>query len=150
MQPVLGRPWPTIILEVGNSKGVPDLADICDRPLGWKTQIKVFVGIAYNRIQTRATDSWWACVAVRDINANPPAANSPNTYPSCQVLHETAKANIRYPNVEAPLVGITPWSVPTALLYHPDPVPVLNPPLPASFDFGLDRIQRAIGRNRNP
>ena len=150
MQPVLGRPWPTIILEVGNSQGVVELVDIRNRMLGWKTQINVFVGIAYNRNQTRATDSWWACVAVRDINANPPAANSPNTYPPCQVLHETAKVNNRYPKVETPLVGNTLWSVPTPLLYHPEPVPVLNPPLPASFDFDVDRIRRAIERNRKP
>jgi len=150
MQPVLGYPWPTIILEVGNSQGVPQLVDIRDRALGWKTQINVFVSIAYNRNQTRTTDSWWACVAVRDTNANPPAANSPNTYPACQVLHETAKVNNRYPKVETPLVGNTIWSVPTALLYHPEPVPVLNPLLPASFDFDVDRIRRAIERNRNP
>ena len=58
MQPVLGRPWPTIILEVGNSQDVPQLVDIRDRALGWKTQINVFVGIAYNRNQTRANNSW--------------------------------------------------------------------------------------------
>jgi hypothetical protein len=143
MQPVLGHPWPTIILEVGNSQGVPQLVDIRDRALGWKTQINVFAGIAYNRNQTRATDSWWARVTVRDTNANPPAAHSPNTYPP-----ETAK--VRYPKVETPLVGNTIWSVPTALLYHPEPVRVLKPPLPASFDFDVDRIRRAIERNRAP
>src|ERR1700736_1116827 len=36
MQPVLGRPWPTIILEVGNGQDVPQLVDIRDRALGWK------------------------------------------------------------------------------------------------------------------
>jgi hypothetical protein len=62
MRPVLGRPWPTIMLEVGNSQDeVPQLVDIRNRALGWKTQINVFIGIAYNRNQTRATDSWWAC-----------------------------------------------------------------------------------------
>ena len=150
MQLVLGRPWPTIRLEVRNSQGVQELIDIRDRALGWRTQINVFVGVAYNRNQTRADDGWWACVAVQDTNANPPAANSPNTYPPCRVLHETAKVNIRYPKVETPFVGNTIWSLPTALLYHPEPVPVLNPPLPASFDFDVDRIRRAIERNRNP
>ena len=58
MQPVLGHPWPTIILEVGNSQGVPQLVDIRDRALGWKTQINVLFGIAYNRNQTRANNSW--------------------------------------------------------------------------------------------
>jgi hypothetical protein len=150
MQPILGRPWPTLIVEIGCSQGIPDLIDIRDRALGWRTQINIFVGFVYNRNRYRNTDSWWACVAIRDTNANPPAPDAPHTYPPCQIIHETVKIDNCYPKVEDPLVGNTVWSVPTALLYHPEPIPVLNPPLPVSFDFDVDRIRRAIERNRRP
>ena len=51
-----------------------------------------------------------------------------------------------YQNQAAIHLGNTIWPVPTALLYHPEPVPVLNPPLPASFD--IERIRRVIYRKK--
>jgi hypothetical protein len=53
LQPGLARPWPTVMLEVGNSESVRHLAVIRDRVLGHHTQVNVFVGISYNRNKTR-------------------------------------------------------------------------------------------------
>lgn len=51
-----GDLFPTLVLEVGNSQPVSELLDVRDR---WKTGINVFVLVAYNRNQTRQSDSWF-------------------------------------------------------------------------------------------
>src|SRR5436305_951674 len=68
-QPILGYPFPTMILEVGNSQGCADILRIRDRALSYLTGINVFVTIVYNRNQSRASDSWYMQVAVRDYLA---------------------------------------------------------------------------------
>jgi hypothetical protein len=106
--------------------------------------------VAYNRNQEQETDSFWACVAVRNLNANPPGLNAPDTYPPCQILFETPQINNRHPRVEVALQGPVNWHVPTAMLYHPEGIPVLNPPLPPTFDFNIETVRRIIVLFRRP
>lgn len=151
MQPLFNRPWPTVMLEVGNSQSVSDIKSIRDCALGHLTQVNVFVAVAYNRNHDRQSDSWYACVATRDINAIPPTPNSPNTYPPCIMVGELLKINNRYPKVDTPLpANNRVWTVATALLFYPEPVPVLVPPLPPTLDVDMERIRTTIARTRPP
>jgi len=61
-----GDPYPSLVMEVGNSQSIPDLINIRDRMLSWRTAINVFVLISYNRNATRATDTWFLQISVRD------------------------------------------------------------------------------------
>lgn len=150
IQPLLGRPWPTVIFESGNSQTVRNLAGIRDRVLGHMTSVNVFVGIAYNRNQTRASDSWWACVAVRNTAPGNPPANPPPEWPPCIIVGEIRRgANGRYQKLETPVGNNnTVWRVNTNLLYHPEPVPALHPAFPATFDIDIERLRRCLVRTR--
>ena len=152
LQPILGEPWPTIVLEVGNSVPVSKLIENRNKFLGHTTQVNVFVGVSYNRNASRQTDSWWMCVAHRDIHApQPPPAMVPEYPPPIIVgeLHKTT--GNRYPNVNLPIPpNISTWSVPTHLLFHPEPVPVMNPPLPPSLDSNIELFRQTIVRKRQP
>src|SRR5271169_6995818 len=65
-QPILGFPFPTLILEVGNSQSGPNILQIRDRALSYLTGVNVFITVVYNRNRYRASDSWYMQVAVRD------------------------------------------------------------------------------------
>jgi hypothetical protein len=145
-----GAPFPTIVLEVGNSQPISDFIRIRDRMLCWKTGINVFVLVSYYRNQTRQADSLFIQVSRRDYLAPAPnPLNGPDNYPPCIVLYETVKINNRYPLVQTPLpAGARICPIPTSHLYHPDPPPTLNPPLPASFLLDIEEMRRTMERER--
>jgi hypothetical protein len=152
LQPILGEPWPTIVLEVGNSEPVPSLARNRNKYLGHSTQVNIYVGVSYNRNANRQTDSWWICIGHRDIYAPQPPPATPPDYPFPIIIGELEKtpAN-RYPNVNHAIPQNNAiWSIPTSLLYHPEPVPMKNPPLPNSFDINIELFRRAIVNHRLP
>jgi hypothetical protein len=146
-----GDPYPSLIMEVGNSQSIPDLISIRDRMLSWRTAINVFVLIAYNRNATRATDSWFLQIAVRDYLAPQPPPWTGTDYPACTVLYETPKIGARYPRVNTPLAqGTQVYHLDTRHLYRPETPPILNPPLPASFRIDVEEIRTTIIANRRP
>jgi hypothetical protein len=152
-QPILGFPFPTVILEVGNTQSCPDILGIRDRALSYLTGINVFVTVVYNRNQSRASDSWYMEVAVRDYLAPQPPPGTQNTYPPCLVLFETAKVNGRYPLVNTRISSANNnniWPLPSHHFYHPQPVPILNPPLPAQFHINIEAIRSCIETERLP
>jgi hypothetical protein len=152
-QPILGHPFPTLILEVGNSQTCPNILQIRDRALSYLTGINVFVTVVYNRNKYRTSDSWYMEVAVRDYLAPQPPPGTQNTYPPCVLLFETAKVNGRYPLVNNRVSAANNnhlWPLPMHHLYHPQPVPTLNPPLPAQFDIDIESIRSCIETNRLP
>jgi hypothetical protein len=135
-------------MEAGNSQGPTELMAIRDLVLGHRTQINVFIGVSYNRNTTRDRDTWWVCVASRDVTAPPPPPNAPDTYPPCIYL-EMPTVNGRYPIVEYPIQNFI-WMVPTWLLYWPEPVPALQPLLPPALQIDLEAIRRVILEDREP
>jgi hypothetical protein len=144
-----GEPFPTLILEVGNSQYISDLLPIRDKALSWKTGINVFVIIAYNRNSTHATDSWSMQVSHRDLTAPLPPPTTPNTYPPCIVMFKTAKTGNRYPLVNPSIPpGQQVWAVPTTHLYFPEPVPVLNPAISAAFNINIKMVRQTIASER--
>jgi hypothetical protein len=88
LQPILGLPWPTLVLEVGSSEEISTLVQNRNKYLGHETQINVYVGISYNRNATRDDDSWWMCVAHRDINTRHPPPGTPSEYPHPIIVGE--------------------------------------------------------------
>jgi len=138
-------------MEVGNYQSVPDLIRIHDRMLSWRTAINVFVLIAYNRDATRATDSWFLQIAVRDYLAPQPPPGTSADYPACIVLYETPKIGDRYPRINNPLAqGTQVYHLETSHLYRPETPPILNPPLPALFRIDVEEIRATIIANRRP
>jgi hypothetical protein len=139
MQPMVGGPWPTIVIEVGSSQSISSLLSIRDRALSYLTQINVVILVSYNRDTTRQADTWWIHIAARDIFAPQPPPGAAIAYPNCSVLYDLPKGvNNRYPRVEIPLAGDPIWSIPAWLFYWPEPVPVYNPPLPVSMSWLYD------------
>jgi hypothetical protein len=115
LQPILGLPWPTLVLEVGNLEGAPKLIQNRNKYLGHETQINIYVGVSYNRDASRNDDSWWMCVAYRDVNApQPPPGTSPE-YPPPIIVGEFQKVNgTRWPNVNVPIAqNASVWSIPS-------------------------------------
>ena len=56
-------------------------------------------------------------------------------------LYETAKVALCYPKVETPLTqGAQTYALDTRHLYHPEPPPTVNPPLPASFRIDVEEV----------
>ena len=152
LQPIFGVPWPTIVLEVGNSEAVSKLIERYNKCLGYTTQVNVFVGISYNRNTTRQTDSWWMCVAHRDTNAPQPPPGTPLEYPAPIIVGEFQKdASNKYPKVNVPIFpNASTWSVETQLLFYPEPIPMMNPLFPASFHMDVEAYRLAIVENRLP
>ena len=143
---------PSLVLEVGNSLSISDIIAIRDRMLSWRTAVNVFVLIAYNRDATinKATDSWFLQIAVRDYFAPEPPTGTGIHYPSCIVLYETPKIGRRYTRVDSPLAeGNQVHHLDTRHLYHPEPPPILDPPLPASFRIDAEQIRMTIIRRRS-
>jgi len=150
MQPN-GDPYPSLVMEVGNSQSIPDLISIRDRMLSWRTAINVFVLISYNRDASRATDSWFFQISVRDYYAPQPPSGTGANYPACTVLYETPKLGARYPRVEQPLAQVAQhYDLPTSHLYEPETPPILNPALPASFRINIEQIRATIMDDRQP
>jgi len=146
-----GDPYPSLVMEVGNSQSIPDLISIRDRMLSWRTAINVFVLISYNRNASRATDSWFFQISVRDYYAPQPPPWTGANYPACTVLYETPKLGARYPRVENPLAqGAQHYDLPTSHLYEPETPPILNPALPASFRINIEAIRATIMDERHP
>ena len=146
-----GDLYPSLVLEVGNTQSIPDLMRIRDHMLSWRTAINVFVLISYNRNATRATDSWYLQISVRDYLAPHPPPGTRADYPACIVVYETPKIGARYPRVNNPLAqGTEVYHLGTSHLYHPETPPILNPPLPASFAIDVDAIRATIISHRRP
>jgi hypothetical protein len=146
-----GDPYPSLVMEVGNSQSIPDLMSIRDRMLSWRTAINVFILVSYNRNATRATDSWFVQISVRDYLAPQPPPGTGANYPACVVEYETPKVGARYPRVNNNLAqGTEVYNLDTVHLYNPETLPILNPLLPASFRIDLEAIRATIIANRRP
>jgi hypothetical protein len=119
--------------------------------LSHQTAINVFILIAYNRNATRQADTWFLQVAVRDYYAPQPPPGTGADYPPCTVLYETPKIGLRYPKVETPLnQDAQTYTLDIHHLYHPEPPPILNPPLPASFRINVEQVRNIIINWRRP
>ena len=150
LQPILGLPWPTLVLEVGNSEGISKLIQNRNKYLGHETQINIYVGVSYNRNASRNDDSWWMCVAHRDVNAPHPPPGTSSEYPSPIIMRELQNVNgPRWPNVNVPIAqNASVWNVPFCLLFHPQPKPVTIPPLQNIFDINVEIFRQGILKHR--
>jgi len=114
-----------------------------------QTAINVFVLIAYNRNLTRQSDTWYMQIALRDYFA-PPSPPGVHITPFV-VVYETPKIGAHYPKVDTPLApGSQVYNLATGCLYDPEPIPNLNPPLPALFRIDIEQIRSTIFNCRRP
>ena len=102
--------------------------------------------------ETRDNDSWWMCVAHRDVTAPQPPPGTPAEYPPPIIVGELEKVQgNRWPNVNVPIAqNESIWSVPTNLLFHPQTQPITNPPLPNTFDINIESFREEIMTHRLP
>src|SRR5271170_8254493 len=71
--PATGKPFPTIVVEIGVSESIASIRSQRQLYLNHLTGVNVYIGVSYNKNQTRATDTWHCCIARRDTNpGNPP------------------------------------------------------------------------------
>src|SRR5205809_7899137 len=67
---ITAYPWITLANPHSRSRKLGrNLIENRNKYLGHETQINIYVGISYNHNTTRNDDSWWMCVAHRDVNA---------------------------------------------------------------------------------
>lgn len=109
LQPILGLPWPTVILEVNNSEPLSKLIEHRNEYLGRTTQLNLYVGVSY-RGASRQIDSWWICVAHRDIHAPQPPPGATPRY----LYFPSLWTNCRRP----PAIG-----TPLSISLFPQPLP---------------------------
>lgn len=88
-------------------------------------------------------------IALRDYFAPP---SLPGMHiPRFIVVYETPKIGAHYPNVDrAPAQGMRVFNPDTGCLYDPEPIPNLNPPLPASFRIDIEQTRSTISNYRRP
>ena len=92
------------------------------------------------------------CVAYRDVNAPQPPPGTPSEYPHSIIVGEFQKVNgTRWPNINVPITqNASIWSVPSDLLFHPQPKPTTIPPLPDIFDINVEMFRQRILNYRLP
>jgi len=92
------------------------------------------------------------CVAYRDVYAPQPPPGTSSEYPQSIIAGELQKVNsTRWPNVNVPIAqNQRVWSVPSYLLFHPQPQPATIPQLPNTFDINVEMFRRDILEYRLP
>jgi hypothetical protein len=148
IQPFFGKPWPTVVFEAGIGQQVTDIIGIRDNILGHTTGVNIFFAVKYIENSEPELASWWACLAVRNTNAPPIPPNADPKEPTCLVLGELAKVDEQYQRLDVAITGNPIWRVPTYLLFHPEPIPVVVPPLPPTLDIDLEAYRHALLRTR--
>ena len=90
------------------------------------------------------------CVAHRDVNAPQPPAGTSYEYPRPIIVGELQKVNgTRWPNVNVPIAqNASVWSVPSDMLFYPQPPPATIPQLPNMFDINVEKFRRGILKHR--
>jgi len=129
---------------MGNSENIPHMTEDRDIYLGHTTGVNIYIGVKYHRNERE--DSWWMCVAHRNITAAHPGQNAPANLPAAVIVGELQPVGSRYPKVTIPRGE--QWTVPTTLLYHPQPVPILNPPLPVALVINVEDYRLEILASR--
>jgi hypothetical protein len=107
-----------------------------------QTAINAFVLIVYIRNLNRQSDTWYMQIALRDYFAPP---SPPGMHiPSLIVVYEPPQIGNRYPKVNTPSHKVLKvYNLNTGCLYDPEPIPNLNPPLPA-FRIDIEHIRSTI------
>ena len=82
-------------------------------------------------------------VAHRDLTAANPCPNAAPSLPAPTVVGEfPIAANGHLNLVSIPRTEV--WRISTSLLFHPQPIPVTNPPLPLDFIVTAEEYRQQI------
>lgn len=138
-----GNPWPTVVVEVGVSESTESIRSHRQLYLNHLTGVNIYIGVSYNRNDTRATDTWYCCIGTRDTNPpNPPPANPGRDWPPFKSVYESvADDKKRFLKLWDALSPPTTCQVESKLIWHPEPLPA---GLPANFTIDLDALRRRL------
>jgi hypothetical protein len=139
-----GNPWPTVVVEIGVSESTDSICSHRQLYLNHLTGVNVYIGVSYNRNETRATDSWYCCIATRDTAPpNPPPANPGRDWPPFKPVYPKPGDDDmkRFPKLQDAVSPPTTYQIDSRLLWHPDPLPA---GLPAHFTIDLDALRRLL------
>jgi hypothetical protein len=132
------KPWPTLVIEIGVSESVASIRQLY---LNHLTGVNVYIGVAYNKNKDRTKDTWYCCIAQRDINPpNPHPVNPGPDWPPFIGIHESADEP-PYDKLSTPAPAAWTFHIDTDLLWHPQPAP---PGLPQQFTVNCEDIRLAI------
>ena len=134
-----GKPWPTLVIEIGVSENIADFRRRRQLYLNHETSVNVFIGVGYHRNTNPADDTWHVCVAHRDINPGTPPVNpGPTRPPFVDVFESNDEPTCHLLSVAQPQ-----WvfQIDTDLMWYPQ-----TPPqgVPQQFTIDCDAIRQAI------
>jgi hypothetical protein len=138
-----GKPWPTVVIEVGVSESTDSIRNHRQLYLNHLTGVNIYIGVSYNRSQTRATDNWYCCIATRDTAPpNLPPANPGRDWPPFISLYESVDDNTnRYLNLQDALHSPTAIEIESRLIWHPEPLPA---GVPVHFTIDVEDIRQDL------
>ena len=130
--------WPTIILDVAfQSEDMATLLARRDYYLSHNTGVNVWIGVQY----CKENGTWWMSVAHRDFTAvRQPEQQVQDNWPPSIWLYQLG--NGQYEPLTTPRNEV--WDIPMEMLFYPDPVQVLEPPLPGYFRLEVERFRERI------
>jgi len=139
----LGNPWPTVVVEVGVSENTESIRSHRQLYLNHLTGVNVYIGVSYNRNDTRVTDTWYCCIATQDTTPpNPPPANPGRDCPAFKSVYESvADDRKRDRKLHDALSPPTRCQIESPLIWHPKPLPA---GLPEYFTVDLENLRRRL------
>jgi hypothetical protein len=138
-----GKPWPTVVIEVGVSESTDSIRSHRQLYLNHLTGVNVYIGVSYIRNETRATDSWYCCIATRDTAPpNPPPANPDRDWPPFKSVYQSVDDDKkRFPKLQDAVSPPTTYQIESKLIWHPEPLPA---GLPLNFTIDLEALRQEI------
>jgi hypothetical protein len=108
--------------------------------LGHHTQINIWIGVKY----FQDSRTWWMGVARRNFEPkDTPSEPLPDKWPPAIWIEQFPCQQGRS-FVSIHDVLNESWKIPVFLLYHPDPVPSLDPPLPNDYVLEPEKYRDII------
>jgi len=129
------RKWPTILIDVARStESLSTLLARRDWYLGKDAQVNVWIGAKY----FKSEGTWWMGTARRSARSCLGEEEAPKWIGRLQGVDDSEE----FESLAAPRKEV--WTVPTSLLFHPDTVPVLEPPYPDSFMVEVEKYRERL------
>jgi hypothetical protein len=138
-----GKPWPTVVIEVGVSESTDSIRSRRQLYLNHLTGVNIYIGVAYNRNQTRATDTWYCCIATGDTAPpNPPPANPGRDWPPFKTIYQSVYDDKkRFPKLQDAVSAPTTYQIESRLIWYPEPRPAGQP---AHFTIDLEALRLEV------
>lgn len=130
--------WPTVVLDVAfQSEDMATLLARRDFYLSHSTGVNVWIGVQH----CRENGTWWMSVARRDFSAvRQPEQQTQDNWPPSIWLYQLA--NGQHEPLTTPRNEV--WDIPMDMIFYPDPVQIVDPPLPGYFRLEVECFRERI------